>query len=197
MSRIVGNPARTALYAADVPDGPLTPRQRAIADAVRHCGALADFCWQREVERTTIIVAEVRRTTPPEVAEQQVREGIARARRKLDELEGLLRAYGAAAFTPKVEQMPAVQGATRHEIVVKAMQAASARGAVLVRAGDRELTRAADGGYVLVDEPDPADAALEAAAADYALNGRERAMTNGAEMERKFAEEEDRKHGFD
>lgn len=145
------NRHRTALHSEKIPDGPLTDRQRQIADAVRYCRNLADFSALDKRCVTTIEVASIAAGLPREVADKMIVDGLARARAELDKLEGIYRAYGAEAFSPKAEAVPAkaISGSTRHEIVTKAMAWASKRNAVLVRAGDLPLHIDQSGSYVV------------------------------------------------
>ena len=57
--RYTPNPTRSALHLGDLPDGPLTGRQVAIADAVKGCTGLADFTAAPAEAVTTITVARI------------------------------------------------------------------------------------------------------------------------------------------
>lgn len=155
------NPHRTALHSENLPDGNLTERQRAIADAVRHCHGLADFTAAEKCRVTTVAVASVPLGVTREVANKIVTDGFARARVELDRLEAVYRAYGAEAFSPGSEGVPAreIAGETRHGIVVNAMRWASQHGTVLVAAGDTALRLNQSGGYEIDAAPQPDSAA--------------------------------------
>ena len=156
--RYTPNPTRSALHLGDLPDGPLTGRQVAIADAVKGCTGLADFTAAPAEAVTTITVARIAHALPPAEANRAVVAGLNRARVELDRLERLYASYGAAAFSPAAEGVPteAYQpepAATRHEIVVNLLRYLSRTGYVLVRAGDRRVTRPPDGGYAVEAAP--------------------------------------------
>jgi hypothetical protein len=146
------NNHRTALHLGDLPDGPLTDWQRAIADAVRGCHSLADFASAPAETVTAIEVCRIPWGTWEQVADQRVRHGIADARARIDRLEALYRAYGSRAFAGAVSgvDVRGLDADTRRGIVVNLLRRLSARNEVLVRAGDRPVSRAPDGsGYVV------------------------------------------------
>jgi hypothetical protein len=136
-----------------LPDGPITERQRKIADAVRHCHSLADFAAAESRRVTAISVASIPFGTSKETAARIIEDGFLRARAKLDDLERVYHAYGPEAFSPRAEPVPAkpLAGATRHDIVVNAMRWASKRNAVLVKAGDTYLHLDKSGSYEIFD----------------------------------------------
>ena len=141
------NPHRTALHNEPIEDGPLTDRQRAIADAVRHCHALSDFAAAPRARTTTLVVAHIPYGYPDDLTVTAVRRGIAQCRAELDKIEGVLAAYGAQAFRPTVEPVASIPGSTRHEIVTRVLRALSDTGRILVRAGDRRVVEGPDGAY--------------------------------------------------
>ena len=147
------NRHRTALHNEPIPDGPLTPNQRALADAVRGCSALSDFVAAPNKTTTTVTVCEI----PFEfrsrvvVADRIVAEGLAKTGRELERMERMFRAHGSEAFTPKAEPVPAraIHGGTRHEIIVNLFRWLDANDARLVKAGDQNVTRRPDGSYAV------------------------------------------------
>ena len=147
MIKFAANPHRTALFDGSVPDGPLTPRQRRIVDAVRWCGAFDDFVVIETRRRTIIEVASIDRHDPN--ADQSIQSGLIRARIELERLEGIFRAYGSDPFSPISMPVPAncLKGETRHEIYLQLMRYLDANGYALVRAGDTPIVRMPDGGY--------------------------------------------------
>jgi hypothetical protein len=153
MDSIVPNPTRTWLhYPGDLPDGPLTDRQRAIADAVRGCGAPADFASAPAEQVVSIPVSRIPWGTTTEAAARDVREGLDRARAELERLEGLFRRCGANPFMPEEEgvsayRIQAPQCSTRHDIVVALLRWLSSAGRVLTRAGDMPVVTGKDGAY--------------------------------------------------
>jgi len=149
---VVPNPTRTALHSEKIPDGPLSDRQRSIADAVRFCNNLSDFVAVEKEAVTSVTVARIRHGATISDAERSVREGIARARAELDRIERHLKCYGGSAFIPKTQGIPAreIAGETRHEIVTNAMKWATKRGAVLIKAGDSLLSVNESGAYEIV-----------------------------------------------
>lgn len=150
--KFASNIYRTALHnGRPLPDGPLTKRQRALADAVHGCSALSDFAAAPAEAVTAITVCTIRLGTPDDVAARQVREGIAAARRRLDNIEATYAAYGAEAFSPHAEPVDArgLIGGTRHSIVVQLLQKLTAQSLRLVCAGDHPVTTDASGAYVV------------------------------------------------
>lgn len=140
---------RTALHNAVLPDGPLTPRQRQLADAVRHCSSAADFYAAPAEEVTTLTVARVPLGMADDVAAETVRRGIEAARRELARMEWSLSAYGPRAFAPRHEPVPAPAGGTRHEVLTRVLRFVSETGRLLVRVGDKRVKRDASRAYVL------------------------------------------------
>lgn len=141
------NPNRTALYNERIEDGPLTARQRAIADAVRLCRNTWDFTSAPSERVTQITVAKIAVGTTPELAAKLIQDGITAARAEIDRLQAVLDALGPEAFTPMPQGVPArpLEGATRHAIVVNAMRWADANGETLTRAGDTPLVKGPNG----------------------------------------------------
>lgn len=153
----VGNPDRTALHMGDLPDGPLTERQRAIVDSVRGCSALADFVAAPKHEVGRITVYTIPLGTEDAIVEKEVRRGIENARGMLDHMENVLRVHGPGAFKPQPYNVPAhgLRGETRHAVLVALLRRISAAGHRLVHAGDTEIAVAPDGGYVVAPEQTP------------------------------------------
>jgi hypothetical protein len=135
----------------DLPDGPLTDRQRAIVDAVRGCQSLSDLVIAPLETSTDVRVATIRYGTPKEEAARIFQAGLARARHKLDELEREFHAYGPDPFMPREEPINAnaLKGETRHELLMAALKLATQWKCRLVRAGDRRIVIASDGGYAV------------------------------------------------
>lgn len=134
---------RTALHFGDLPDGPLTDRQRTIADAVRGCTSISDFVAVPTETVTTVAIARIPYGTPDAVVVSEVRAGIARARAELDRLENLLGCYGATAFAPQPEPVdvrPIAGATTKHAIITGLLRHLSNTGRQLIRAGDRRVT---------------------------------------------------------
>ena len=146
------NNYRSALHDG-LPDGPLTSRQRALVDAVRDDPyGLADFSAVSAETVITVEVIRVSAATPEAVAADLARRGIAVARAKLDQLEGVLAAYGGAAFVsqPEPVSLRGVTGETLHEVIVSVLRLVSSTNRVLVRAGRRRVSRDESGAYVVV-----------------------------------------------
>jgi hypothetical protein len=155
---------RSSLHDRDLPDGPLTPRQRTLVDAVRGCLCLADFTAVEATRATGITVCWIAYDTPPEIAGAEVKRGLDRAQVELDRLRGVFAAYGAAAFTPQPHPVPTPKGGeSRYAVLISVMRSLSSTGRVLIRAGDHRITRGPDGAYVLA-EPVPTPATADAGA---------------------------------
>ena len=137
------NLARTPLHHQEIPDGPLTPAQRALADAVRGCESLADFVAAPSRQTTAITVCDLPQGMDEALARAAVERGIAQARREIDRLEATLHAVGPTAFLPVAQpvRLPKFSaGVTRHAVVVALMRHLHSAESVLVRAGDAQVS---------------------------------------------------------
>ena len=103
------NPHRTALHNATIEDGPLTARQRRIADAVRLCNSTSDFVAIPREQATTIDVCTIPHHYSADLTDRLVREGLERAQAELDRLKRMYAAYGIEPFVPQQSQVPARQ----------------------------------------------------------------------------------------
>ena len=144
-----GNPHRTALHSEDLPDGDMTPRQRALADAVKGCGSLHDFVSAPKAVATSIHVVTVKIEDDLAFAARKIEDGIAAARREIDRIEAYYRVYGVAGFAPVPQGVPAVgiEAPTRHGVLTSMLRRISGMEHVLLKAGDRRVTRDASGAY--------------------------------------------------
>lgn len=142
---------RSPLHNGTLPDGPLTPRQRALADAVRGCHSITDFAAASAAVTLQTVVARLTSGMHPHKAEAQIRTGLARARADLDQIEAVVAAYGGDYYCPHAYpvDMRAITGETRHEIITNLLRHLSTEGCVLVRAGDRTVIGNARQGYDL------------------------------------------------
>jgi hypothetical protein len=147
----VANPFRSALHNEGLPDGDLTPRQRSVADAVRHCDSLSDFTAVPEQIATTVVICMIPYGMPSDLVSSRVAEGISKARAELDRLEGVLRTYGPTAFSPRPYPVPTrhLGADTRKGVVINLLRFLRNRGHRLVQAGDRTVSRHEDGSYVV------------------------------------------------
>lgn len=141
------NEFRTQLHHDVLPDGDLSPLERELADAVRHCRALGDFAAAPSSASYTVQVARIAHDCPPDTARAILRDGIRKARKEIERLENALNAYGPEVFIPASSAVPAPRGelATRAEVVRAIMGWVARSGMVLTRAGDRKVVRGPDG----------------------------------------------------
>lgn len=154
--KIVPNPTRTPLHSGDLPMGDVTPRQRALIEAVRGCHALADFRAAPRRIVTTVEVADISLGYSRDGAADRIKSGLERAKAKLEHIEAVFMAYGPSPFMPAGEGVPCPPGpfATKKDVLVAVLRYLTATDQILVRAGDTPVTRDVSGAYVL-DSPAP------------------------------------------
>lgn len=149
------NKYRTPLHNGTLPDGDLTERQRALADAVAHCRSLADFRAAPRVAVLQVSVASIPYGMNLDTAREWVAAWIVRAREELDRMYDQLGTYGAAPFCPHgapVRATFARNVTTRADVIASLLTYLNNTEQVLVQAGDSRVREAAAGSYI-VDGP--------------------------------------------
>ena len=146
------NKYRTPLHSDGLPDGDLTARQRALADAVQHCRSMADFHAAPRVAVLQVPVAGIPFGMEVETAREWVEAWIARVREELDRMNDQLARYGAAPFCSRDTPVRATfcrSATTRADVITALLTYLNNTEQVLVRAGDSRVREAADGSYIV------------------------------------------------